>query len=299
MREPRIVKRPSWLIETWGRWTLRIQDIKRFVRRAWMARSGYPVLRLPLPARYEGGWFLAYGDEMGYTIFFRRVFEAHERRFFERILRSGTVHTFLDVGANQGLYTLIAARYVPGGEVIAFEPLSSEARKLCRNVSVNRYRNVRVEQAALGAFEGEADMFMVLGGKAAYSSLRPPANDVSADSTLVRVKVSTIDHYVPSVGLSSLDLVKIDVEGGELEVLRGAERAIDRYQPVFVVEVEDRRTKQWGYAARDILDYLSVRGYRWFDIDPAGSLIPHVAAPEYGWQNLVAVPAGRRAGLGD
>ena len=67
--------------------TLGIQDLKRFVRRAWIARSRYPVLRVPLPTRFEGGWFLAFGDEMGYTIFFKRIFEDHERRFFERIIK--------------------------------------------------------------------------------------------------------------------------------------------------------------------------------------------------------------------
>jgi FkbM family methyltransferase len=260
-----------------------------------MARSRYPVLRLPLLVRYEGGWFLAYGDEMGYTIFFKRPFEKHERRFMERILSSGLVQTFVDVGANQGLYTLIAARHMPGGQVIAFEPLIAEAEKLRRNLAVNRYGNVRVEEKALGAFEGDADMFMCLGGMSGYSSLRPPADDVPVDSVLVSVRVSTLDQYVLSGHLSSLDLVKIDVEGGELEVLRGAARAIDRYQPVFMIEVEDRRTNQWGYTAIELLSFLTDRGYRWFDIDPTGLLTPHaIMASQYEWQNLVALPAARQ-----
>jgi FkbM family methyltransferase len=276
---------------------LRIRDLKRFARRAWIARSRYPVLRLPLPTRFEGGWFLAFGDEMGYTIFFKRIFEDHERRFVERIIKHERIHTFVDVGANQGLYTLIAARYMAHGQVVAFEPLTAEAKKLSSNVLMNRYTNVRVEETALGAFEGEAEMFMVLSGKAGYSSLRPPADDVSADSARVRVKVSTIDHYVLSGDLMSLDLVKIDVEGGELDVLRGAERAIDTYQPVFLIEVEDRRTRQWGYPASEILRFLSERGYRWFDIDAAGDLVPHSTTPEYPGRNLVAVPSSRQAGL--
>lgn len=100
---------------------------------------------------------------MGFTIFFKRPFEKHERRFIERFLSSGSVQTFVDVGANQGLYTLIAARHMPGGQVIAFEPLIAEAAKLRGNLAVNRYGNVRVEEKALGALEGDADMFMCLG----------------------------------------------------------------------------------------------------------------------------------------
>ena len=110
---------------------------------------------------------MAFGDEMGYTIFFKRIFEDHERRFFERIIKQQKIHTFLDVGANQGLYTLIAARHMARGQVVAFEPLTTEARKLSSNVLMNRYGNVRVEEMALGAFEGEAEMFMVLSGRRA------------------------------------------------------------------------------------------------------------------------------------
>ena len=267
-----------------------LRTVKKLVRRVWMERARYPIVSLPLPTRYEGGWFLAYGDEMGYTIFFGRPFELYERRFFERLVKSGAVNVFADIGANQGLYSLIAARHLRRGHVIAFEPLASEARKLLRNASLNRYTNVTVNEVALGAFEGEADMFMCVGGMAGFSSLRPPADDVTARSTMVRVPVSTLDQHVASNDLSSLEFVKIDVEGGELDVLKGADRAIGRYRPIFMIEVEDRRTRQWGYPASDILRFLLDREYGWFDIDRNGLLTQHRIADEYRWRNLIAVP---------
>lgn len=268
----------------------RLDRTKRLMRRVWKTRSKYPVLRVPLVTRYEGGWLLAYPDEMGYGMFFKRPFENGERRLFTRILAAGSVRTFLDVGANQGIYSLIAARHMPGGRVIAFEPVEDEAAKLERNIRLNRYRNVTVERMAVGATEGEVAMFVALSGMGAYSSLRPPGKDVSAETMTVQVKAITLDTYVVEKRLSSLDLVKVDVEGGERDVLRGAEQVIRSHQPIFMIEVEDRRTMQWGYAAREIIDFLSDRGYRWCDIGSRGELYEHKMRERYSWENLIAIP---------
>ena len=155
-----------------------LTDAKAAVRRFWKTRSRYSFLRTPLITRYEGGWLLAYPDEMGYVMFFKRGFENDERRAFQKLLRSGRIHTVIDVGANQGLYALTAARWLPAGRVIAFEPVEGEASKLSRNISLNRYSNITVEHLAVGARVEEASIFIALSGMGAYSSLRPPAEDV-------------------------------------------------------------------------------------------------------------------------
>lgn len=266
-----------------------LTDAKAAVRRFWKTRSRYSILRTPLITRYEGGWLLAYPDEMGYVMFFKRGFENNERRAFQRLVQSGRIHTFIDVGANQGLYSLIAARWLPAGRVIAFEPVEGEASKLTRNISLNRYSNITVEHLAVGARVEEASIFIALSGMAAYSSLRPPADDVTAQTVTARVPVTTLDAYVAEKRLPSVDLIKVDVEGGERDVLKGSEEVIETFRPTFMVEVEDRRSKQWGYRAREIIDLLTERDYRWYQAGRGGELSEHIVRESYGWQNLLAV----------
>lgn len=266
-----------------------LTDAKAAVRRFWKTRSRYSFLRTPLITRYEGGWLLAYPDEMGYVMFFKRGFENDERRAFQKLLRSGRIHTVIDVGANQGLYALTAARWLPAGRVIAFEPVEGEASKLSRNISLNRYSNITVEHLAVGARVEEASIFIALSGMGAYSSLRPPAEDVTAETVTARVPVTTLDAYVAEKRLPSVDLVKVDVEGGERDVLKGSDQVIDTFRPTFMVEVEDRRSRQWGYRAREIIDLLTDRDYRWYQADRGGELREHIVRESYGWQNLFAV----------
>jgi FkbM family methyltransferase len=232
---------------------------------------------------------------MGYSLFFRGPYSEHnERAFLAQCLRTGDFNSFLDIGANQGLYTLIAARYLQSGQIVAFEPVNEEAQKLERNLRLNRCKNVLVERMAVGAIEGQMDLHVCLDGKAVYSSLRPQSKDVKGRKTILQVQVTTLDAYIEDQhDIQSVDFIKVDVEGGELDVLRGAEQALSNFRPLLMVEVEDRRAQSWGYAAKEIIEFLLRRDYQWFDIVSNGYLAPHSPKHQYRWENLVAVPSER------
>jgi FkbM family methyltransferase len=215
-------------------------------------------------------------------------YEERQWKMVRRILRPGGV--LIDVGANQGFYSILASRVVGrSGRVIAFEPAISERRKLRRNLALNRCRNVVVEALAVGSEEGTADFHLCLGHQGSWSSLKKPAPDATEKSQRVHVQVTTLDAYASRVALEGVDIVKIDVEGGELNVLRGATNLIDRFQPVLLCELEDRRTRQWGYAASEILDFIRARGYEWYRLDVDG--YPRVGQTDLrtGWENLAAI----------
>jgi hypothetical protein len=77
----------------------------------------------------------------------------------------------------------------------------------------------------------------------------------------VDVEVDTLDGLVERAGLTRLDFVKIDVEGGELAVLRGGGNAIDEFRPTLLVEIEDRHTSRYQHTAADVVTELTKRGY--------------------------------------
>jgi FkbM family methyltransferase len=267
---------------------------KRFAEKLWYARSRHRLLDIPIPCRLPyGGWFLAHGDAIGARVagyrFSRSPYEEPQWRLVARCLPPGG--TFVDVGANQGFYTILASRRVgASGIVYAFEPAPTEARKLRANLRINRCRNVIVEQAALGATSGKAEFFMYLRHQGSWSGLRKAAEDVDVAARVIEVAITSLDEYFAEPPLERLDIMKIDVEGGELNVLRGAARTIQSMRPIILCEVESRRTGQWGYDASAIITELEAMDYRWCSVARDGRLHGPATLTD-GWQNLAAIPA--------
>jgi FkbM family methyltransferase len=147
------------------------------------------------------------------------VYEISGTRFVESVLEPGM--TVVDVGANGGYYSLIAARLVGSqGHVHAFEPAAGPFERLKRNRALNRFQNVTINRTAVAAIPGRSTMYpsAVESNDGLGSLLRghdrlPVGEDVS---------VITLDHYVQTLPDKRIHLVKVDVEGSEAEVFTGA-----------------------------------------------------------------------------
>lgn len=237
-----------------------------------------------------GFWWIAWEDEIRDSVL-AGTFEISERKFVQRFLQPGM--TVLDIGAYYGLYSLLAATVVGGaGQVIAFEPGPYQRKRLLFHVWLNGLRNLRVESVGLGNIEGEETFFSVPGAAAGYSGLRPPE---SADPVVsIRVQVLTLDAYLREHSVTTVDFIKIDVEGGELDVFKGAENLLRKEnRPVILCELQDIRTKAWGHKANDTAAFLESFGYRWFRPLPGGNLAPVTCGAEAIERNLIAVPPER------
>lgn len=218
-------------------------------------------------------------------------FEPLEIAFEERFLKPGM--TVLDIGAHHGYHTLLASLRVGGqGRVFAFEPSDRERIALLRNLRLNRCRNVIVEAMALGAEIKSADLYVVKGMETGCNSLAPPS--ASGGTSIQHVRVARLDHWLGDHRIGRVDFVKLDVEGGERDVLIGAEKLITcRPRPVVLAEVQDMRTLPWGYRAKLIVDHLLERGYEWFSLREGGLVAPlDVSTHEY-HGNFVACPVER------
>jgi FkbM family methyltransferase len=219
-------------------------------------------------------------------------FERAETRFVGQFLRPGM--TVLDIGAHHGFYTLLASvRVGSEGRVIAFEPSPRERERLGRHLRFNQCKNVQVETVALGNFSGKSDFFVVEGYSDYCNSLRPPA--IEEQTRKIQVDVTSLDEYLSRSRIAEVDFIKLDVEGAELDVLRGARNVLGTGQrrPVLLVEVFDIRTKPWGYPARDVVHFLRRSGYEWFRPREDGGLEPISIDSDAFDSNLAALPHER------
>jgi FkbM family methyltransferase len=253
--------------------------LRRFIARSWperiravglQARALYP--KLPIPARISSDlWFLAWQNDLGDHVLLGN-YEEPELAFVRQFVRPGMV--VLDIGANEGFYTLFFARCVGvNGTVISFEPSQRERRRLRINLWINFIKNVRVEEFALSAQEGEMSFYVVETGETGCNSLRPPA--VKGSTRPVSVTSTTLDLYLRRNSLPRIDFMKIDVEGAEWSVLQGAVTALRAApRPFMMIEVSDLRTRPWGYHSQEIAKCLRNLDYELFRPLSFGKLEP-------------------------
>ncbi|MGH7900112.1 MAG: FkbM family methyltransferase [Thermodesulfobacteriota bacterium] len=268
---------------------------KQSVLWLWYRRNHIPILNFPIPWRLSyGGWFLIYSDEMGLNLISRlwqksRSYEEGELKFVQRFVKPGMI--CFDIGANQGFYTVLLSRQVSlQGKVFAFEPVTSEFRKLKRNIQINRCSSVTVlERMGVSSHEGVADMFVCLDGHGSRSSMRQPPEEVKARTKVQKVSMTTLDSYVRKNNISRIDFIKIDVEGSEIDVLGGGQNVLGALHPVILIEMADVVTQQFGYRAVEVYRFLEDRKFVLFEVTPTGLLKPARPKDTYR-ENLIAVP---------
>jgi len=143
---------------------------------------------------------------------------------------------FYDIGANVGFFSVIGARLVgTSGKVFCFEPFPANSRQIKYNADLNGFENVQVIEVALGSIDAEAPFWVSAQptwGKLASTGKMP-------DKLIreIRVKVRRLDALVEEGGLPAPDVIKIDVEGAEVDVLSGAIETLRRHRPRLVIEL--------------------------------------------------------------
>jgi FkbM family methyltransferase len=149
----------------------------------------------------------------------------------KELLRPGM--TFWDAGAHYGFLALIGSRLVgQTGRVVAFEPIPANYEKLKNHLAINNAANVSVEPVALSAHVGSAEMTTEHGESSTWTLKGPPVDGAAT------VQLSTLDEQLAKH--EPPDVIKVDVEGAEIELLRGGAELIRRHRPVVIIEILSR-----------------------------------------------------------
>jgi FkbM family methyltransferase len=194
------------------------------------------------------------------------LYEAAKQAALRTFLRGGD--TFIDVGANKGDFSLVASRIVGStGQVIAFEPAPENCEWMRKSITLNGYDNIRLYQFALSDANGSATLH--LGEKSGFHSLLRGLPRRRGDS--IGVEVRRLDDFLPEAGYQQpIGMVKIDVEGGEMDVLRGAKETLLQNDEV-VVAVEVHR--EFGVDVEMVFAYLEDLGFRLYEERPPFTML--------------------------
>jgi FkbM family methyltransferase len=181
---------------------------------------------------------------------------------------------FIDVGANAGYFSLIAAKCVgKSGKVLAIEPNPSVAQQLRGNVKRSNLSNVIVEQVACADSQSIETLYIPDESSLGKASLSK-SNAGGIDS--VNVRTTTLDQLILHHGLEKVTFVKVDVEGAELRVLSGMKEALKTFRPIIVLELVPEHLANLGTTKEEVVSFLSSLSY---SIETMGSHENYICRP--------------------
>ncbi|MBP2112944.1 FkbM family methyltransferase [Paenibacillus silagei] len=209
--------------------------------------------------------------------------EREESRLLSVLIREG--FEVLDIGANYGWYSTLFAQAVgQSGRVHSFEPVSPTFAELSRNIQLNNLQNVILNQVALSDYNGEAEIYLPVRSGSEDAAL---IIDPALQHETYHCRVQTLDTYIEQQQISHIDLVKIDIEGGELKALKGMEQYLQRHheKPLLMLEATEVLALRFGNSISDVFRFLKQYQYQLFQLS-AEELVELDSAAEVQAQNI-------------
>lgn len=196
---------------------------------------------------------------------------------------------FFDVGANAGFMSLsVATHFHDEVRVFAFEPQPSLARSVAVSAHLNNLKRCHVFETMLGAKDGTAELYLVAHAIHASAIAR------KSGAAVIERPVWRLDSLIAAGVVPPPAVVKIDVEGAEFDVLRGAERLLGEQPPCLILEA-DENMERFGYGLHDLLAYIrSCADYSFSGIRADGSL---VGIRDDEVRDILALPHARTRGF--
>ena|SRR5258708_2970173 len=184
-----------------------------------------------------------------------------EQQFWMDLNLSGM--TVYDVGAFQGLLTLFFARRAQA--VVCFEPNTRNHARLMENLALNGIENVEVRKAGVGSRQETRKMVgnpLMLGGASVEEKMVGEMLRSGSGTVVEDIPIVTLDEEIPQARLPAPDFIKVDIEGWEIEALRGARHTLESHKPALFLEMHGETIREKKRKVAEIVDFLWVTNYR-------------------------------------
>lgn len=239
-------------------------------------------------------WNLDLQEGIDFAIFIFGCFEKETTNALSRIIKKGDI--VIDIGANIGAHTLHMAKSVgEKGKVYAIEPTNYAFNKLKNNIMLNPVISNRIipRQLLLVSEYNKNDKISGI-----YSSW--PLGDTDnrhrvhcgVEMSISNAKKNTLDNVIVENRISKIDIIKLDVDGNELDILIGGQNSITKFRPIFVMELgPDQYEKNSNFDK--VVELMVSMGYEFYSLNesvkyPNNSILLRKIIPEMGSINVIA-----------
>ena len=210
-------------------------------------------------------------EDVGRIMRLHNSYEVAETNFLCRVVKP--VDTCFDVGGNVGFFTLLFAKLACKGKVHCFEPIALNTRLIEASAELNGFDNIVVNKVAVGASNGEIEF--IISEDSAYSSMIDTGR--SPKKSVRQVPLMTLEQYAFEHEIARIDILKIDVEGAEADVIRGAQGVLSdptRRPHYILIELADSNLKVFGESVANVVKMICELNYAPNTISHDGSLKP-------------------------
>lgn len=183
----------------------------------------------------------------------------------KKILKPDSI--FIDIGANIGYHSLFAATILQNeGKIYSFEPQISIYNQFCASIQKNNFTNIETYNIGLSDHQGEETLYVREENSGGSTLLMLPKMESFHIESTQKVPLVTLDSYIHKI--KKIDLIKIDVEGYELEVFKGGKKMLESYHPIILMEfspvfyIQDHKDKP-----EQLIDFLKLLGYHFYCLD--------------------------------
>ena len=174
-----------------------------------------------------------------------------ENIYFHEIIKEGM--NIVDIGANIGAYTVLAAEKVgENGKVIAVEPEPQNYNQLLENMRLNNFKNVIPQNIALTDHQGQEKLYLSF--SPGSHSLFLPENK----NSYIEISVKTVDSLLEELNLKKVDVIKIDTEGAEIPILKGAEKTLKANPNIKIIVAAEHYLSE----IEEVCQFLNKRGFK-------------------------------------
>jgi FkbM family methyltransferase len=184
-----------------------------------------------------------------------------EQQFWSGLNLSGM--TIYDVGAFHGLLTLFFASRA--NVVVCFEPNSPNGKRLMENLMLNRIKNVEVRKVGIGSrreTRGMVASALIPGGASVDGNTVAELLRSGVETMIEEISIITLDEEIPEARLPTPDFIKIDIEGWEIEALRGSRHTLELYKPALFLEMHGEVIREKKRRVAEIVAFLWELNYR-------------------------------------
>jgi FkbM family methyltransferase len=214
----------------------------------------YPKNSERVAVRHGVKYRLDISDYVEHYIYFGFSDDSHEELF--RLAKGK--RTIIDVGVNIGSVIMNLSRHAPDAAIFGFEPDPKNFAKAAANISLNDFGNITLVKKGLGEKAAAVKLYRVNSANEGMNRILKNSEDAGGEE----IAIITLDAFSEENKLGDMDLIKIDVEGYELNVLRGARHILQTRAPLLFIELDDENLKAQGDSAGALLRFLQDLGYR-------------------------------------